>query len=441
MRRIRKVIIHTVLLGACIFFSACEIRRVGINDGATQLDSPEDEGIIQIELVSREKYVDGLRRAVTNYNLMQKNVKVNLTIVTDDASWTRTMADVMSGKGPDLFLLPKTEAEYLYENEALLPVESCLSEETKSALINGALEYGTIDGKLVGVLPYVDNVDSFLARKDELSAEDFTLDHVMELKRANQGVKRVLTMQLRPMEAYNEYYYLLGTDIQNSKFLDWEKGISAFAANGFQDVLEFLKEESETNVGGEALWEAGEILAMYSPAGMTSFFFSGFEKLQGNARQVGVPTETGGKFCFRPVGMLVINQSSGHQKEISEFLEALLSVQNQTRDLLVMSVRKDAAEYGIVRQEKHKPDGTEDGEQWMWQQGNTYTRIDFDGTKEELCEAYASFVQSMVAADSSGKEVSDIVWQEIETYLEGKKSAQATVETIDRRVQLYFDER
>ncbi|MBR4732037.1 MAG: hypothetical protein IK081_05390, partial [Lachnospiraceae bacterium] len=90
---------------------------------------------------------------------------------------------------------------------------------------------------------------------------------------------------------------------------------------------------------------------------------------------------------------------------------------------------------------KHKPDGTEDGEQWMWQQGNTYTRIDFDGTKEELCEAYASFVQSMVAADSSGKEVSDIVWQEIETYLEGKKSAQATVETIDRRVQLYFDER
>ncbi len=440
MRRIRKVIIHTVLLGACIFFSACEIRRVGINDGATQLDSPEDEGIIQIELVSREKYVDGLRRAVTNYNLMQKNVKVNISIATDDASWTRTMADVMSGKGPDLFLLSKTEAEYLYENEALLPVEGCLSEETKSVLIKGVLDYGTIDGKLVGVLPYIDNVDSFLARKDELSVEEFTLDRVMELKRANQGVKRVMTMQLRPMEAYNEYYYLLGTDIQNSKFLDWEKGISAFAANGFQDVLEFLKEESKTKVGGEALWEAGEILAMYSPAGMT--FFSGFGKLQGNARQVGIPTETGGKFFFRPVGMLVINQSSEHQKEISEFLEALLSVQNQTKDIMVMSVRKDAAEYGIVRQTKYKADGTEDGEQWMWRNGNnTYTRIDFDGTKEDLCEAYASFAQSMVAADSSGKEVSDIVWQEIETYLEGKKSARATVETIDRRVQLYFDER
>ena len=123
-------------------------------------------------------------------------------------------------------------------------------------------------------------------------------------------------------------------------------------------------------------------------------------------------------------------------------MEALLSVQNQTKDLMVMSVRKDAAEYGIVRQTKYKADGTEDGEQWMWRNGNnTYTRIDFDGTKEDLCEAYASFAQSMVAADSSGKEVSDIVWQEIETYLEGKKSARATVETIDRRVQLYFDER
>ena len=119
----------------------------------------------------------------------------------------------------------------------------------------------------------------------------------------------------------------------------------------FQDVLEFLKEESETKVGCEALWEAGEILAMYSPAGMTSFFFSDFEKLQGNARQVGIPTENGVRFYFRPVGMLVINQSSGHQKEISEFLEALLSVQSQTRDRLVMSVRKDAAEYGIVRHE------------------------------------------------------------------------------------------
>ncbi|MBR4731209.1 MAG: hypothetical protein IK081_00410, partial [Lachnospiraceae bacterium] len=126
MRKIRQIITQIMLFVTCIFFSACEIQPTGRNDGTMQSDAPLEEGVIQIELVSREKYVDGLRRAVTNYNLMQKKIKVNLTVVTDDASWTRTMADVMSGKGPDLFLLPKTEAEYLYENEALLPVESCL---------------------------------------------------------------------------------------------------------------------------------------------------------------------------------------------------------------------------------------------------------------------------------------------------------------------------
>ena len=76
MRKTRLVIIHIVLFVTCILFCACENTPIHMTDGATQADLPEEEGVIQIELVSREKYVDGLRRAVTNYNLMQKNIKV-----------------------------------------------------------------------------------------------------------------------------------------------------------------------------------------------------------------------------------------------------------------------------------------------------------------------------------------------------------------------------
>ena len=413
--------------------------------GEKEYDAGTQGDVLQLELTSRGKYVQDLYQAVSKYNLKNRDakIKVNVTIASEDGDWTRTTADVMSGKGPDLLFLSSTEAELLYEKGAILPAEDCLMRETKDALLKGALDYGTIDGKLVGVMPFFNNVYACIAKKDLVSREEFTPERVMELKRTQSRAKRAFTYQVSPMSVFNEYWYLVGRDVANTKYVDWEKGTSAFEENGFQEVLEFLKEENEIPIGGEALWESGEILFMemgLKGVGIFLHYVSRLEK--GEAQFVGVPSESGGEIVFYPNGMLVINQASNHKKEITDFLEWLLSAETQASMVNTISVRRDVAEYALQRRTKYALDGMENGEQWMWYEGNnTWIGVDFEGTKEEFLEYYAQLMDQLVPLGERGNEISDIVWQEIQVYLEGGKNAQDTVETIDRRVQLYFDER
>ena len=110
-----------------------------------------------------------------------------------------------------------------------------------------------------------------------------------------------------------------------------------------------------------------------------------------------------------------------------------------------MSVRPDVAEHSLVFTEERDREGNVKGETWAWaiesDRGHETMFLSVTGSKEELVAVYESVMQSLIADDRSEVEAVNIIWDEIEPYLEGKKNAQATVESIDRRIQLYFDER
>ena len=445
---IRIVVVSMIILG--IMLSACEYEATtgvdGVDDlNATDMAMDSENGIVQLELAVMGKCYGPLYKFTTNFNLTHQDIAVKQITATADEVRTRTMADVLSGKGPDLLLVSRDDMERLYAYGAILPAEELISKETAGILLKGVLDYGSVEGKLVGVPPYIQGMQSFVARRDVISKDNFTLERLMELKKTRKDVRRILTYPREEMDIYYEFYALVGADLQHSKFLDWGNGISAFEKNGFTEVLELLKEESEAHVGGEALVTSGEVLAEFSGANEPWQIFRAYSMYGNNGWLVGFPTEKGGKNYFQTDGLMVVNQNSPHKKEISEFFEFILSLDNQRSSTDFLSVRPDVAEHSLVFTEERDREGNVKGETWAWaiesDRGHETMFLSVTGSKEELVAVYESVMQSLIADDRSEVEAVNIIWDEIEPYLEGKKNAQATVESIDRRIQLYFDER
>ncbi len=239
-----------------------------------------------------------------------------------------------------------------------------------------------------------------------------------------------------------EFYGLIGADLRRSKYLDWDKGISAFAKNGFDEILKLLKQESEIKIGGAESVRNGEVLAYYYPMSNPLLLYYALAELGDLGNVIGFPTQQGGESFFAVDGLLVINQKSERDKEIEEFLEYVFSLSNQTSDVNFFSIRSDAAEYALDEKndEKNSSDVKCVWRYGKWNKKDNAVAIPLSGSKEELTKAYESFMQSLIS-DQTEEEVINVIWEETDAYLGGGKSAEETVKSIDRRVQLYFDER
>ncbi|MBR4731709.1 MAG: carbohydrate ABC transporter substrate-binding protein [Lachnospiraceae bacterium] len=459
MKRMLILLAMIVTLGSLA--SACETKEkdssdvasdVTIGDGAETESSADKFEPIQLELALTEICYGPLRTFASNYGFQNAGIKVSLVEATDEAAKMRVMADLMNGSGPDVLLVSKADMEQLFSYGALRPVSECISEETRNAFYPNILGEGIIDGELVGVIPYVTTVRTFIARKDVLTAEEHTLDRLMELKRTKKDVKRIYTYLFDDMDLFFETYSLFGQDWMHSQFVDAERGKSLFNEKAFRDVLELLKQENDVKVGGEDYLTSGEILAEFTLiSGPFAIFTDLYDKFGESGGIVGFPTPDGGKNFFQTDGFLVINRNSEHVKEISDFLEFALSAATQVTNTYFLSVRSDVLDHALhaLKPEEFKKSPISPGLEYryVWAYGAWAVKKDFmyihgADTLDEMREEYHSFMESIVPFDQDNAKVfDDVIWPEIEEYLAGNKSVEATAETIDRRVQLYLDER
>ena len=88
----------------------------------------------------------------------------------------------------------------------------------------------------------------------------------MKLKESNSSVDRLLTYQLGKMDIFFEFYSLVGADLRHTKYIDWEQKISRFEEEGFDELLEAVKEDTEDPSGGVELVKQGETLRGGVPA-------------------------------------------------------------------------------------------------------------------------------------------------------------------------------
>ena len=71
------------------------------------------------------------------------SVLMEYTEESEEAYWDRTMAELVSGRGADLYYVSLSELQTLQEKGALADLRELLSEETLAAVWPGVLERGT----------------------------------------------------------------------------------------------------------------------------------------------------------------------------------------------------------------------------------------------------------------------------------------------------------
>ena len=359
---------------------------------------------------------------------------------------TRIMAELVSGKGPELMYVSEDDMHLLAEKGALMDLAELIPEDIQEQLLPGLRPLGTVDGTWVGI---TENVFFYtLMTPDDLWSKDsWTVSDLLDLAESRDDWDWIISEPW--FDAVTDYNALFergfAMSLGDSPFLDVEKGISYFNGEEFIRTLEFCKkygQSGDVSVGYDetirSMMEEGKSIArrIYLFGGLNDFSeaVTAFE----GCHMVGFPSEKGNGNYLYSNSYLVVNAKAEHIDAIKDYIAYILSYEEQ---FFAGDVRKDVPRDQISVHPQtgdpallHNPSDPDNG--------FSYSFINFlkpDGTT--YIEEYMKFIESCVPIPYCPDAINEIVKEELGAYFNGNKSAKDTAEIIHRRVQLYFDER
>lgn len=361
-----------------------------------------------------------------------------------EAYRTRVMADIMAGGGPDILSVSREDMALLAEKGALLPIDRLVSQETLDALLPGILQEGTLGQDLMGIAVEA-SVNTLITSANTWPEENWTLDDFLALAKEKEGLEGLITGTFGIGDYYS-LFWLVGSNLKDSRFLDMENGVSRFEQENFMEVLEIIKRFSGASTSLEKQYEDFELSQMIRKKVKEGAFLAqsysilnpgGFPDEAGVSagwsNAVGFPCESGSGSYIHGYYIMAVNANTKHPEETAAFLEYLLSFENQATLTKTLSVRGNMADRLAVSHEYNGKDCV------AWNAGGTFFVLpnwrDVTGFKE----AYNAFMQGCVPLEKD-EHIFDIVWDEAQYFFSGEKDALTVTRLIDNRVQNYLDE-
>ena len=360
-----------------------------------------------------------------------------------DAYRTRVIADIMSGGGPDIFLISSEDARNLYNNGALLDLKEYLDPELREKILPSALERGVIDGKMIGVSPMISG-GVMLVSNAVWEGDSWTIEDVLRL-----------ADERNPQYLFGAYLY--GSVVTNSPggllsrffsifpekspFLDLEAGTCDFENETFIQLLEICKEYGERPTPDEnqlyEMLKTGECLSTYVRVDDMQHFTQAMKPLEKSCHFVGYPGQEGYGYAAS-YEFVVVNANSKNKEAAMEFLWNLFSLESQQKiDGNGASVREDVVRESVVL--KDWGDGR--GPIYYYYTGDEgYMNVEVKEDGSSFLEEYVTALKGLEGQDSRSKAVIDIVESEAEAYFAGDRPAKEIAKIIQNRVQLYLDE-
>lgn len=396
-----------------------------------------------------------LREHIARFN--RQSDKWYVTMVTAGEEETglefinRIQMEISAGRGPDLMVSDLLDFNGMAVNGYLHSLEGVLTDE--DAFWTAMLDSGRVDGTLYA-LPYEGRL-YFPSYSAELTGgrESWTLEEFMEAVRASDA--EILQYGFSGMDIVLNYGLY---DNDNRKLIDWENGESHLTEELFLELLKFAEEYADegkirTEDVEDALAE-GRIAA--AGEGCWCYSLDGFNYREacfgGNPANIGFPRAQGNGIYVYP-RMLCLNENSGVKDGAEEFLRFLVSGESQTLYAefeyladenisapglnywkAMFAVRKDALERQIELKS-----GEEEGVSWAKSQyGISYQPQGFSDVQKER---FSFIVENARPGNWYIYSVLDMVYDELEPYFEGQRTAEEAAEILDNRIQLFLDER
>lgn len=393
----------------------------------------QEEGIRLVDLIG-QSYVNS---CVTNYNREHEGLQIQYSRASGegDADWTRLMAELVSGKGPDMICLWSSEQELqtLYEKGVLMDLTDMLPEETMEQIFRGIIEVGTKDEQLIGICP--EAMPMALITADQIwEADRWNSQDILEIIDRNPQLEGIYTVEGQQNPIQTLSFMCLGAS-ENIFYCNMEEGESRFEDVNFIRSVELAKKYGEMpGCTEEELVEnikSGKYLAISIDMNSPGKFAETMRKYDEDCHFIGFPGQENYVGYWGSTYLVVVNKQTQYREEIKQFLSELISFENQST-LMHTSVRED-----VVRSCICWADWVGDGV-WQYKIGQAYYDF-YDADGNCYIEDYVDFL-SKLGPWPQDSPIEDIVLEEAKTYFNSASDLEHTVNVIDSRVQLYLDE-
>ncbi len=384
----------------------------------------------------------------------RKNPSCNIKYESEDTAedmtqWQayhdRIMAEIVAGKGPEILLVDRKDLQILSDKGVLADLSGVLPKETEEQIFKGVLAAGTIDGKLVGLADSVRS-QTVLVSKNVWNKNTWTVEEFVHLVEENEGnLEVIFAGSSGEGQPDNILYYMAMKDVKNSPFVDFEKGECYFDSELFRKVLELSKRyggNEDQDGNGSVSYEEkkrelkealdnGRAIAYPDTVFGLSDFSTQLEYLGEDYYYVGYPTSGSSGNYLNCREYMVVNKAAAEMDMIQEYIRYLFEEDNQ-RGMGSSTVRKDVLSNSLVYYNTEVDFDRGDGILEV-------VGIKPDGTT--YLEEYLAYVNGCVQLSEATEEIWEMVSEEAAYYFAGQKELDKTADVIQRRVQLYLDER
>lgn len=400
-------------------------------------EEPENDPVYLVSLTEDCSFLEKQAQRFSK-GFMEHPVEVEKPTGDAEDFRTRKMAELVSGKGADIYYVSAADMEILYENGVLADMTGMLPAELEEAVYPGVLDGGILDGQRVGLAPEARAV-TMLVSEEYWDGEKWTLEELLNMVDAHPELEYPIICGQQYLDGYRLLNMLLFQDLDSSPFLDLRRGDCDFENPLFIKLLELVKRyydrpveiTREGNMPRELL-ETGDYAAII----LIPWDFPDFNQIMSmvkeDCRQVGLPTEEGTGCYWQTDYYLVVNRKAGNKEVAYAYLAYLLEEksQNSTRQ----PVRQDLLKQHVVADDTN-PDALfysdDKGGYFLLETGP-------DGSAWQ--EEYERMQSRSVLVTTDTEDIQQIIMEEAENYFTGVRDAQAVAGLIQNRVQLYLKE-
>lgn len=341
----------------------------------------------------------------------------------------RMIAEIVAGGGPDILYLSREDFDLFVQKGLLMELDSVIHEETLEQVLPGAIGLGTVDGHLYGLPPEI-SPETLITLKEIWQEDSWTLDDLMALLDTGNFTGFICQRdgsfgQRAVLSFFVEY------GLNNSVLIDWENGESHFDDEIFLKMIEYAKEYGDVEPGPGSRLGIGETIADCSPGYTLASINDTYERYGDDYFFVGQPTDGDCGNYVDCEGIVAVNKNAADPEAVAFYFETLKSQEIQQlrpENVTILS---------ICRISKESPLYRETGEGIYWDGEKAIQKPDGSTTLQD----WSGYLERCVPGPPDYQDLKNVIWEEAEGYFNGDKSAETVAEIIDRRIQLYLDEK
>lgn len=371
-----------------------------------------------------------LAKTVGKFNATNEKYHVEIRDYDDD----RLMAEMITGKGPDLIPLERIGISMSADRGLVEDLNRYLKTSkilSRDMLNERVLELYTVDGKLTCIPPSF-YIKTLFGKKSELGTGcGWTMEEFLDYVEKHRGLtvmEGVMKGDSRMIMVMMMWY------ARQQQWIDWEQRKAKFDDGEFEELLRYAA-AYEAKYDGEqsdveSRWRDGKILLYSRPVINIEFYLQYQEVLAGDMVAIGYPTKEGTPCnILSGYGMYGISTASTHKDGAWAFIEYLVSSQTG----------QDTYQYGIATLNSAMEDMLEQAGKET-EEKKVISGYAIPAATDDDIMRFRELLDHAAVRDGELAVVNEILTEEMDTCFWGGRSVEETVDVIQNRVQLYLDE-